>query len=45
MGQRRVIQRAGVLPDAEGFAADFEYKRLRDRVPDLVGGGDAEARV
>ncbi len=45
MGQRGVVQRAGVLADPERLAADLEHQRLRDRVSDLVGGGDAEAGV
>ena len=45
MSQRRVVQRAGVLADPERLAADLEHQRLRDRVPHLVGGGDAEAGV
>ncbi len=45
MGQRRVVKRAGVLADPERLAADLEHQRLRDRVPDLIGGGDAEAAL
>ena len=45
VGQRGVVQRAGVLAHPEGLAADLEYQRLGDGVADLVGGGDAEARL
>ena len=45
MRQRGVIQRAGVLTDPEGLAADLEHQRLGDRVSHLVGRGDAEAGV
>ena len=45
MRQRRVVEGAGVLADAERLATDLEHQRLGHGVSDLVGGGDTETRA
>ena len=40
-----MVEGARVLPHPYRFTADLQHQRLRDRVSDLVGGGDAEAGV
>jgi hypothetical protein len=45
VGQRRVVERAGVLAYPKRLTADLEYQGCGDGVADLVGGGDAEARL
>ena len=45
VGQRGVVEDAGVLADTERLPAHLQHQRLRDRIADLVGRGDAEAGV
>jgi hypothetical protein len=45
VGQGGVVQDTGVLADTERLPAHLQDQRLPDRIPDIVGRGDPEARV
>ena len=45
VGERSVVERAGVFADPERLPADLQDQRCSDGVTDFVGRGDSEAGV